>query len=211
MIDHGAARSEMVESQLVSRGVRDARVLDAMRSVPRHRFIPEENQDLAYRDGPVAIGQGQTISQPYIVAVMSEALRLTPGMRVLEVGTGSGYQAAVLSALGAQVFSIEIKQTLATRARAVLDSVGAQDVQTLTGNGFEGFEAAMPFDRIIVTAAPSSIPPSLVEQLRVGGTMLIPVGERRRQTLFRIERTPEGTHQESLLPVLFVPMTGGPA
>jgi protein-L-isoaspartate(D-aspartate) O-methyltransferase len=211
VIDHGAARAEMVQSQLISRGVREASVLEAMRSVPRHRFIPEDNQDLAYRDGPVAIGQGQTISQPYIVAVMSEALRLTPGMRVLEIGTGSGYQAAVLCALGAQVFSMEIREGLAVRARSVLDSVGAQDVQTHTGNGFDGLEAAMPFDRIIVTAAPSMIPPPLVEQLRVGAMMLIPVGERRRQTLFRVERTPQGTRQESLLPVLFVPMTGGPA
>ena len=142
---------------------------------------------------------------------MSEALRLTPGMRVLEIGTGSGYQAAVLSALGVQVFSVEIKKSLANRARTVLDSVGAQDVQTHIGNGFEGLEAAMPFDRIIVTAAPSSIPSPLIEQLRVGGLMLIPVGERRRQTLVRIERTRDATRQESLIPVLFVPMTGAPA
>ena len=210
-MDHGAARAEMVESQLISRGVREARVLEAMRTVPRHLFIPEDNQDLAYRDGPVAIGQGQTISQPYIVAMMSEALRLTPGMRVLEIGTGSGYQAAVLSALGVQVFSMEIRENLAARARAVLDSVGAQDVQTHIGNGFDGFEAAMPFDRIIVTAAPASIPTLLIQQLRIGGMMLIPVGERRRQTLFRIERTSSGTQQESLIPVLFVPMTGDPS
>ena len=210
-MDHSAARAEMVESQIISRGVVEASVLGAMRLVPRHLFIPKNNQDLAYRDGPVSIGQGQTISQPYIVALMSEALRLTPGMRVLEIGTGSGYQAAVLSALGVQVFSMEIKERLAARARAVLDSVGAQDVQTHVGNGFEGFEAAMPFDRIIVTAAPSSIPTLLIQQLRVGGMMLIPVGERRRQTLFRIERTPDGTRTESLLPVLFVPMTGDPS
>ena len=210
-MDHSAARAEMVQSQLVSRGIRDARVLEAMRSVPRHRFIPEDNQDLAYRDGPVAIGQGQTISQPYIVALMSEALKLTPGMRVLEIGTGSGYQAAVLSALGARIFSIEIKEGLAARARAVLDAVGAQDVQTHIGNGFEGFEAAMPFDRIIVTAAPTTIPSPLVEQLRVGGTMLIPVGERQRQTLFQVERTADGTREQALIPVLFVPMTGAPS
>ena len=208
MIDHSAARAEMVESQLIPRGIRDARVLEAMRSVPRHRFIPEDNRDLAYRDGPVAIGQGQTISQPYIVALMSESLRLTPGMRVLEIGTGSGYQAAVLSALNAKVFSVEIKEGLAARARSVLDAVGAQDVQTHIGNGFEGFEAAMPFDRIIVTAAPTAIPAALVEQLRVGGMMLIPVGERRRQTLFQVERTADGTREQPMIPVLFVPMTG---
>jgi protein-L-isoaspartate(D-aspartate) O-methyltransferase len=211
VIDHSAARAEMVESQIISRGIVEASVLEAMRVVPRHLFIPKDNQDLSYRDGPVSIGQGQTISQPYIVALMSEALRLTPGMRVLEIGTGSGYQAAVLSALGVQVFSMEIKESLAARARTVLDSVGAQDVQTHVGNGFEGFEAAMPFDRIIVTAAPSSIPALLIQQLRVGGMMLIPVGERRRQTLFRIERTTDGTRSESLLPVLFVPMTGDPS
>ena len=139
---------------------------------------------------------------------MSESLKLTPGMRVLEIGTGSGYQAAVLSALGAQVFSIEIKEGLAACARSVLNDVGAQDVQTHIGNGFDGFEAAMPFDRIIVTAAPTTIPAALVEQLRVGGMMLIPVGERRRQTLFQVERTADGTREQPMIPVLFVPMTG---
>jgi len=208
MTDHAAMRHHMVETQITARGVRDTQVLAALRVIERHRFIPEENQDLSYRDGPVAIGHGQTISQPYIVALMSEALQLAPEMKVLEVGTGSGYQTAVLSALGARVHSIEIRSELANKAAKTLHAIGAGDVDLNIGNGFDGLQAAAPFDRIIVTAAPEHVPPALIEQLKIGGQMLIPVGERRAQTLTRITKTHQGFNKEPLIPVLFVPMTG---
>jgi protein-L-isoaspartate(D-aspartate) O-methyltransferase len=198
----------MVETQIKPRGIRDNQVLAALRTIPRHRFIPPENQDLCYRDGPVAIGHGQTISQPYIVALMSEALRLSGGMKVLEIGTGSGYQAAVLSALGARVHSIEIRPDLAASAAETLHEVGAGDVDLHIGNGFEGLETKAPYERIIVTAAPGSVPPALIEQLAIGGQMLIPVGERRAQMLLRITKTAQGFNEEPLIPVLFVPMAG---
>jgi protein-L-isoaspartate(D-aspartate) O-methyltransferase len=198
----------MVETQIKPRGIRDTSVLSALETIPRHRFIPQENQDLCYRDGPVAIGHGQTISQPYIVALMSEALHLADGMKVLEIGTGSGYQTAVLSALGARVHSIEIRPELAARAADILHKIGAGEVDLHVGNGFDGFEASAPYERIIVTAAPGSTPPALLQQLAVGGQMLIPVGERRAQTLLRVTKTAQGFTEEPLIPVLFVPMTG---
>jgi len=197
----------MVEHQIRQRGVTDPAVLSAMALVPRHRFIPEDNQDLAYRDGPVGIGRAQTISQPYVVAFMSEALNITLGTRVLEIGTGSGYQTAVLAQLGARVHSVEIIPELSERATAVLNDLG-YEVQTQVADGFEGWPEAAPFDAIIVTAAPTVLPPPLFAQLRMGGQIIIPLGERTRQTLWRIRRTPNGPQQEEILPVLFVPMTG---
>ena len=199
----------MVETQIETRDVRDPRVLEALRTIPRHRFIPEDNQDLAYRDGPVAIGEGQTISQPYIVALMTEALCIVPGMRILEIGTGSGYQTAILRALGARVFSIEIRPNLAARAAKVLHEIGAGDAHLAVGNGFDGLPEHAPYDRIIVTASPSAIPTQLVEQMQVNGEMLIPVGERNAQMLMRVKRGPTHWMEEPLIPVLFVPMTGG--
>jgi len=206
-MDYAQLRAAMVDDQLRARGIRDPAVLGAMLAIERHRFIPEDNRDLAYRDGPVGIGEGQTISQPYIVALMTAELRLTPGMQVLEIGTGSGYQAAVLAALGVQVHSIEVRPRLLERARVVLDEIGANQVQTQLSSGFQGLADHAPFDRIIVTAAPRTIPAALTDQLRIGGIMLIPVGERERQTLLKIERTPTGLTQTPLIPVLFVPMT----
>ena len=196
----------MVLDQIAARGVVCPAVLAAMQGIERHRFIPADNRDLAYRDGPVAIGEGQTISQPYLVALMTEALDVSPGMRVLEIGTGSGYQAAVLSRLGVRVTSIEIRPTLADRARDTLHRVGAADVDVRTGNGFVSLEEA-PFPRIIVTAAPPSVPSALVDQLATGGRMLIPTGPRTSQTLWRIDKAPAGTATTAVAPVRFVPMT----
>ncbi len=205
MTDHAAARRTMVSDQIASRGVSCPAVLAAMRGVERHRFIPADNRDLAYRDGPVAIGEGQTISQPYLVALMTEALGVSPGMRVLEIGTGSGYQAAVLSRLGARVTSVEIRPGLAERARVTLHEAGAE-VDLRIGNGFVSLEEA-PFARIIVTAAPPSIPPALIDQLAIGGRMLIPTGPRTEQTLWQLDKTAEGATTSAVAPVRFVPMT----
>jgi protein-L-isoaspartate(D-aspartate) O-methyltransferase len=200
-------RQRMVEEQIERRGVRDARVLAAMRAVPRHLFVPEELRDRAYDDAPLPIGEGQTISQPYIVAFMTEAARLRPGDRVLEVGTGSGYQAAVLAAAGAEVMSIEILPGLADRARQALAAAGFAKVAVRTGDGFRGWPEAAPFDAVLVTAAPDEVPPPLLGQLKVGGRLVIPVGTGT-QELIRVTRTAKGYERESLLPVRFVPMTG---
>ncbi len=208
MTDHSQARAAMIAEQIVPRGVTDPAVLLAMQTVPRHRFVPENNQDLAYRDGPVAIGEGQTISQPYVVALMTEALRLSPGMKVLEIGTGSGYQTAVLDAMGVRVSSIEIRPHLAERAATLLDEIGVHNVVLHTGNGFAGLPEGAPYDRIMVTASPASVPARLVSQLMPNGEMLIPVGERNKQMLIRIRKRANGWDEEPLIPVLFVPMTG---
>lgn len=197
----------MVEEQIRARGIRDEAVLEAMRRVPRHRFVPEDLAESAYRDHPLPIGHGQTISQPYVVAFMSEAAEVRPGDRVLEVGTGSGYQAAVLAEMGAEVFTIEILPPLAERARRALEQCGYRNVHVRVGDGFRGWPEKAPFDAIVVTAAPKEIPPPLLEQLAVGGRLVIPVGERK-QHIVRVRRTPEGLERERLLPVRFVPMTG---
>ena len=199
----------MVEEQLRRRGISDQRVLDAMARVPRHLFVPEAERDEAYGDHPLPIGHGQTISQPYIVAFMTEALRLEPTHRVLEIGTGSGYQAAVLGELAGQVHTIEIVAPLAERARQTLRENGYTNVNVRTGNGYEGWPEQAPFDRIMVTAAPETVPPALVEQLKVGGLMAIPVGTGE-QELRILRRTPEGLDTVATLPVRFVPMTGKP-
>jgi protein-L-isoaspartate(D-aspartate) O-methyltransferase len=207
--ERDADRRRMVDSQLRPRGIRDARVLDAMLKVPRHLFIPESQRSDAYIDSPVRIGEGQTISQPYIVAFMTEALQVGPEHRVLEIGTGSGYQAAVLGELAKEVFTIEIIDQLAARARATLAALGYRNVQVRTGNGYLGWPEQAPFDRIMVTAAPDAVPPALVEQLKVGGLMAIPVGTFS-QELQILRRTPAGTEVLTTLPVRFVPMTGKP-
>src|SRR5262245_27840356 len=166
----------MVSDQLQARDITSARVLDAMRKVPRHLFVPEGMRSRSYEDNPLPIGLEQTISQPYIVAFMTQALQLEPGHRVLEIGTGSGYQAAVLAELVAAVYTIEIVAPLAERARATLASLAYKNVEVRTGNGYLGWPEHAPYDRIMVTAAPDAVPPALVEQLKVGGLMAIPVG-----------------------------------
>jgi protein-L-isoaspartate(D-aspartate) O-methyltransferase len=201
------ARARMVQEQIIARGIRDPRLLEALRTIPRHRFVPPEMQPAAYQDTPLPIGLGQTISQPYVVAFMTEALELKPQDRVLEIGTGSGYQAAVLSLLAREVYSMEIVERLGKQAEARLKEMGYSNVRVRIGNGYRGWPEAAPFDAIIVTAAPEDVPRALVEQLRLGGRMVVPVG-RFEQDLIRIRRTPKGLERENLLPVRFVPMVG---
>ena len=200
-------RLAMVEQQIKARGVKDARVLEAMRRVPRHRFSPGGIAVDAYQDEPLPIGEGQTISQPYIVAFMTEQLHLKPHDRVLEIGTGSGYQAAVLAQIVDSVYTIEIIPELAMRAKKVLKELGYDNVQVKIGDGYNGWPEKAPFDAIIVTAAPPKIPPPLLEQLKVGGRMVLPVGEFV-QELVVVNKTESGMQMENVLPVRFVPMTG---
>jgi len=197
----------MVDTQIAARGVEDRAVLLAMRKVPRHEFVPAEAVRLAYEDGPLSIGWRQTISQPYIVALMSELAAVGPGARVLEIGTGSGYQAAVLAELGAEVYTIEIVAPLARRAAATLARLGYAEVQTRTGDGYRGWPEAAPFDAIVVTAAPASVPEPLRQQLKIGGRLVLPVGTYD-QELRVITRTTEGWQDRTVIPVRFVPMTG---
>jgi protein-L-isoaspartate(D-aspartate) O-methyltransferase len=203
-----AAREEMVDRTIAARGVTDARVLAAMKRVPRHELVPAEHRDRSYEDRPLPIGFEQTISQPYIVAAMTEAAQVAPGERVLEVGTGSGYQAAVLAELGADVYSIEIVEPLAKRTHALLARLGYAKLHLRIGDGYRGWPEAAPFDAIIVTAAPEQVPQPLIDQLAVGGRLVIPVGDRGDQQLKVITRGPDGTTSETLFPVRFVPMTG---
>ena len=207
--DWDAERTRMVQEQLRARDIKSARVLAAMGRVPRHLFVPERERDEAYSDTPLPIGYGQTISQPYIVAFMTQALELEPDHRVLEIGTGSGYQAAVLSELAKEVYTIEIVSPLAERATETLKSMGYRNVHVLTGNGYLGWQEYAPYDRIIVTAAPDEVPPALVEQLKIGGLMAIPVGSLL-QELRILRRTPTALETLDTLPVRFVPMTGKP-
>jgi protein-L-isoaspartate(D-aspartate) O-methyltransferase len=202
-------RRRMVEEQLRARDIKDPRVLEAMRRVPRHEFVPEEQRPQAYIDSPLPIGHGQTISQPYIVAFMTQALDVSPEHRVLEIGTGSGYQAAVLAELAKEVFTIEIVAPLAERATETLIRLGYRNVHTRTGNGYLGWPEQAPFDRVMVTAAPDEVPPALVEQLKMGGLMAIPVGTFA-QELRILRRTETRLETLSTLPVRFVPMIGKP-
>ena len=204
-----ARRARMVETQIRQRAVADERVLRAMRIVPRHLFVPEDRRSLAYEDHPVPIGRGQTISQPFIVAYMTEALGLAPSDRVLEIGTGSGYQAAILAEIAREVYSIEIVPELADRARATLASLGYTNVRVRTGNGYLGWPEAAPFDKIIVTAAPDEVPKTLVDQLAPSGVMIVPVGIAS-QMMTVVRRTPEGIVRQETIRVMFVPMTGKP-
>jgi len=207
--DWDVQRERMVEEQLRARDIRDAMVLDAMRKVPRHLFVPEPQRAAAYADSPLPIGLDQTISQPYIVAFMTQALEPEPGHRVLEIGTGSGYQAAVLSLLAKEVYTIEILPPLADRSRKVFADLGYRNIHVRTGNGYLGWPEHAPYDRIMVTAAPDEVPSALVQQLKVGGLMAIPVGTAN-QELRILRRTETGTELLSTLPVRFVPMTGKP-
>ena len=203
--ERAADRARMVETQLRTRDIKNPRVLDAMRRVPRHRFVPDDVAGRAYDDSPLPIGDGQTISQPYIVAYMTQAIEPRPTDRVLEIGTGSGYQAAVLAELVKQVYTIEIVPALAARARIVLTSLGYTNIETRTGDGYAGWPDAAPFDRIIVTAAPPEIPEALVEQLAIDGIMIVPVG-RGSQVMTILRKTAAGIVTRETIPVLFVPM-----
>ena len=211
-----AAMVETIESyrdeakRVLGREEFDPRVLDVMRTVPRHAFIPESQQRRAYNDEPVSIGRGQTISQPLIVALMTDLLATRPDHVVLEVGTGSGYQAAVLARLVRQVYTVEIVPPLAERAKARLAEFGYGNIEVRTGDGYVGWAEAGPFDGILVTAGADHIPPRLVEQLKPGGRMVIPLGDRHGvQYLTLVEPTPSGTpHIRKLLAVRFVPLTG---
>jgi protein-L-isoaspartate(D-aspartate) O-methyltransferase len=200
-----AATSLYIDKQAL-----DPRVMETMGRVPRHQFVPERQRPYAYENRPLAIGHGQTISQPYIVALMSDLVRPEPGSRVLEIGTGSGYQAAVLAELASEVYSIEIVPELAAEADARLRRLGYPNLHTREGDGYYGWEAAAPFDAIVVTAAASHVPPPLVEQLKPGGRMVIPVGGRFQvQQLMLVEKQADGSVQSrQVLPVRFVPLTG---
>jgi protein-L-isoaspartate(D-aspartate) O-methyltransferase len=200
-------RRVMVEEQLRPRGIRSDRVLAAMGEVPRHLFVPPGLARFAYDDRPLPIGHEQTISQPYIVAFMADVSGIQPGDKVLEVGTGSGYQAAVLARLGKEVYTIEIVQALGEQARARLAELGFKNVHVRIGDGYRGWPEAAPFDVIHVTAAPDHVPQPLIDQLRVGGRMIIPVGTGV-QELVRLTKTPSGVVREKLMPVRFVPLTG---
>ena len=209
--DYAGPRARMVDRQIKARGVRDPRVLAALGKVPRHRFVPLARRDQAYQDHPLPIGHGQTISQPFIVAYMTAALGpLDSRSKVLEIGTGSGYQCAVLAELAGQVYSIEIVKPLAERAARLLKTLGYQNLHLRTGDGYAGWPDAAPFDAILLTAAPPKIPEPLLQQLRQpGGVLVAPVGRvGDDQELVRIRRTRKGFQRERLLGVRFVPMTG---
>lgn len=208
--DFERLRERMVREQLAGRGrdIKNERVLKVMGTVPRHEFVPENLRAQAYADHPLPIGHDQTISQPYIVAVMTTVVDPQPGERVLEIGTGSGYQAAVLADLGAEVYTIEIVEPLGEQARRTLKRLGYDKVKVRIGDGYAGWPEAAPFDSIIVTCAPEKVPQPLIDQLKIGGRMIIPVGDRAAQELYLLKKEPSGLKKASVLSVRFVPMTG---
>jgi len=203
--DFKGLREEMVRAQIEARGIKDKRVLEAMLKVERHRFVPLVLQDLAYEDEPLPIGEGQTISQPYIVALMTELLQLKGNEKVLEIGTGSGYQAAILGELAREVYTIEILPTLAEQAEELLSDLGYENIKVKCGDGYLGWPEFSPFDAIIVTCAPEEVPQSLVEQLAEGGRMVIPVGETY-QELKLLVKLKGKIEEKNIIPVRFVPM-----
>lgn len=206
--DFAQQRRKLIDL-LRSQGVNSSAVLDAMLKVPRHKFVPESQRHLAYQNRPLSIGHDQTISQPFIVGYMSEAAAIAPGEKVLEIGTGSGYQAAVLAELAKEVYTIEIIPELAEGARTVLRELGYKNVQVKTGNGYEGWTEHAPFDAIVVTAAPDHVPQALVKQLAVRGTMVIPVGTTFQEMVI-ITKDETGVVERRTIPVRFVPMVGKP-
>jgi protein-L-isoaspartate(D-aspartate) O-methyltransferase len=208
--DPAAARREMVEHQIRGRGVTDPRVLSAMSDIPREQFVSQQLRERAYEDRPLPIGHDQTISQPYIVAAMTEQLHPKAEDRVLEIGTGSGYQAAVLSRLVAEVYTIEIVRPLAAHAEATLKNNGYNNVHVRAGDGYKGWPEHAPFDSIIVTAAPDKVPEPLIAQLKEGGRMVIPVGESGAQKLYVLEKSGGELKQHAVMPVQFVPFTREP-
>ena len=203
-----ADRAAMVEDVVVDEGITDERVLTALRTVPRHEFVRPADRRRAYVDAAMPIGYGQTISPPFIVAYMTQTLDVAPGMKVLEIGTGSGYQAAVLAAVGAEVYSIEIVKPLGEKAARTLDRLGLADVTTKVGDGYLGWPEHAPFDRIIVTCSPESVPRPLIDQLAEGGKLLVPLGERFQQTFHLFTKVDGELADEQLVPTFFVPMTG---
>ena len=208
--DEQRSRSTMVDEDIRARGVTDARVLQAMRTVPREKFVPGEMASRSYEDRALPIGQGQTISQPYIVAHMTETLGVLASHRVLEIGTGSGYQAAILGELAREVYTIEIVQELAERATDTLRALGYANVHVRAGDGYAGWPEEAPFDRIMVTAAPEQIPQPLIDQLAVGGRLVVPVGAQGdAQWITIVEKTERGIVQRRTIPVAFVPFTRG--
>jgi len=205
--DLAREREQMVQQQLVARGIKDERVLAAIKKVPREEFVPSESRAAAYEDGPLQIGYSQTISQPYIVGFMTEQLQLKPSDRVLEIGTGSGYQAAILAELVAEVYTIEIVELLAKNAQATLQRLNYKNVHVKVGDGYKGWPEEAPFDATIVTCAPDKVPQALIDQLKEAGRMVIPVGERFAQELYLLEKKNGEVKQSVTLPVRFVPMT----
>lgn len=202
-------RSLMVERDIKLRGIKDTRVLDVMKKVPRHLFVDEGLRDQAYEDHPLPIGEGQTVSQPYVVALMTEALRLKPSDRVLEIGTGSGYQAAILAELVKEVYTIEIRRTLADRAEKRLKDLGYRNIKVKYGDGYFGWEDFAPFDAIIVTASANHIPPPLIKQLKDGGRLIIPLGSTIYYQILTVVTKKKGEiFLEQMGPVAFVPMIG---
>jgi protein-L-isoaspartate(D-aspartate) O-methyltransferase len=208
VINFGKERDRMVDEQIAGRGVRNERVLAAMRKVPRHEFMPGALRETAYNDNSMPIGEGQTISQPYMVALMTELLELKGTERVLEIGTGSGYQTAVLAELCEKVYTVERIKSLAERARATLDRLGYRTVAIKIFDGTYGWKEMAPFDAIIVTAGAPEVPQAVVDQLKAGGRMVIPVGERFSQVLYKILKTPEGVVTSKSIPCVFVPLIG---
>ena len=205
--DDEIERQDMVDRQIRTRGVKNEAVLQAMLKVKRHLFMPESLRPYAYADEPQPIGEGQTISQPYIVALMTELLDPQPADRVLEIGAGSGYQAAVLAEIVRHVYTLEIVPKLAERARELLEKLGYENITVLQGNGYEGLPEEAPFDKAIVTAAPIALPQALVDQLKIGGRLVIPMGDMY-QVLYLIKKDKAGIQREEIIPVRFVPMTG---
>jgi protein-L-isoaspartate(D-aspartate) O-methyltransferase len=207
-LDFAAERERMVRQQVAMRGVNETRLLAAMRKVPRDQFIPEAVRNLAYTDQPLPIGHDQTISQPFIVAFMTEKLQLRPTDRVLEIGTGSGYQAAILAELAREVYTIEIVAPLGERAQGTLQRLGYKNVHVKIGDGYQGWPEEAPFDAVIVTCAPEHVPRPLIDQTREGGRVIIPVGAAGSQLLYLLEKKAGRLQQRAVLPVRFVPMTG---
>ena len=208
VVDLASERHRMVQEQLMPRGIHEERVLAAMAKVPREEFVPQEARPASYTDQPLPIGYGQTISQPFVVAFMTEQLQLKRDDRVLEIGTGSGYQAAILTELVAEVYTIEIIETLAKNAEATLERLGYKNVHVKVGDGYKGWPEHAPFDAVIVTCAPDHVPQPLVDQLKEGGRMIIPVGGFGDQELYLLEKKNGQLEQRAVLPVRFVPMAG---